>query len=255
MSVATFTALKEEGVKYVIVKLTQGTTYTNPYAKSQIANAQAAGLTVYVYDYVTFTSVSSAQAEADYFAEVAEEYGLDTTTLMIADVEDSSVKNSNVVTYLNAYWEELSSLGYTNHAVYTSYSFDQTYDVSSTVGKSRTWIAAYYYSYWKSTIEGSGYGAWQYTDEYDNTYDGSIDMGLFSSNTTTSSTTTTTTSSTENGEVYSDGYWYLYEGGVMQTAFMELSDGRIVYYDASGHMLYGSQEIDGAYYYFDTSIG
>ena len=71
MSVNTYTNLKNQGVKYVIVKLTQGTTYVNPYAGTQIANAKAAGLTVYAYDYVTFTSTGAAQAEAAYFAAAA----------------------------------------------------------------------------------------------------------------------------------------------------------------------------------------
>ena len=39
MSVNDYTNLKNQGVKYVIVKLTQGTTYVNPYAGTQIANA------------------------------------------------------------------------------------------------------------------------------------------------------------------------------------------------------------------------
>ena len=242
MSVNTYTNLKNQGVKYVIVKLTQGTTYVNPYAGTQIANAKAAGLTVYAYDYVTFTSTGAAQAEAAYFAATARRFGLGKDTLMIADVEDDVVKRGDITSLLNAYWAALSAQGFTNHAVYTGYYFDQQYKVSSTVGKSRTWIAAYYYSYWKNTILNSGYGAWQYTDSF-NGIDGSIDMGLFSSNVA------------KNGESYENGHWYLYQGGVKQTGFMRLTDGRVVYYNGAGQMQYGAQTINGAQYYFSTWNG
>lgn len=242
MSVNTYTNLKNQGVKYVIVKLTQGTTYVNPYAGTQIANAKAAGLTVYAYDYVTFTSTGAAQAEAAYFAAAARRFGLGKDTLMIADVEDDVVKRGDITSLLNAYWAALSAQGFTNHAVYTGYYFDQQYKVSSTVGKSRTWIAAYYYSYWKNTILNSGYGAWQYTDSF-NGIDGSIDMGLFSSNVA------------KNGESYENGHWYLYQGGVKQTGFMRLTDGRVVYYNGAGQMQYGAQTINGAQYYFSTWNG
>ncbi|KGL67454.1 hypothetical protein LX03_01105 [Limosilactobacillus mucosae] len=60
MSVGTYSWLKSLGVKYVIVKLTQGTTYTNPYAQTQINNAKEAGLTVATYDYAVFTDSASA---------------------------------------------------------------------------------------------------------------------------------------------------------------------------------------------------
>ena len=242
MSVNTYTNLKNQGVKYVIVKLTQGTTYVNPYAGTQIANAKAAGLTVYAYDYVTFTSTGAAQAEAAYFAAAARRFGLGKDTLMIADVEDDVVKRGDITSLLNAYWAALSAQGFTNHAVYTGYYFDQQYKVSSTVGKSRTWIAAYYYSYWKNTILNSGYGAWQYTDSF-NGIDGSIDMGLFSSNVA------------KNGESYENGHWYLYQGGVKQTGFMRLTDGRVVYYNGAGQMQYGAQTMNGVQYYFSTWNG
>ncbi|MGJ3962104.1 GH25 family lysozyme, partial [Limosilactobacillus mucosae] len=242
MSVGTYSWLKSLGVKYVIVKLTQGTTYKNPYAQTQINNAKAAGLAVATYDYAVFTDSASAIAEADHYANVASSYGLDGSTLMIADMEDNVTKRSNIAALLNEFWNELSRRGYTNHGVYASYSYDQTYNVSSTVGHSKTWIAAYYYNYWKNTMLNSDYGAWQYTDSF-NGYDGSIDMGMFS------------TYMSLNGEKQENGYWYLYKNGVRQTGFQSLSDGRTVYYNSQGQMQYGEQKINGYWYYFNTSTG
>ena len=242
MSVGTYSWLKSLGVKYVIVKLTQGTTYTNPYAQTQINNAKAAGLAVATYDYAVFTDSASAIAEADHYANVASSYGLDGSTLMIADMEDSVTKRSNIAALLNEFWNELSRRGYTNHGVYASYSYDKTYNVSSTVGHNKTWIAAYYYDYWKNTILNSDYGAWQYTDSF-NGYDGSIDKGMFS------------TYMSLNGEKQENGYWYLYKNGVRQTGFQSFSDGRTVYYNSQGQMQYGEQKINGYWYYFRTDNG
>ena len=242
MSVGTYSWLKSLGVKYVIVKLTQGTTYTNPYAQTQINNAKEADLTVATYDYAVFTDSASAIAEADHYANVASSYGLDGSTLMIADMEDNVTKRSNIAALLNEFWNELSRRGYTNHGVYASYSYDQTYNVSSTVGHSKTWIAAYYYNYWKNTMLNSDYGAWQYTDSF-NGYDGSIDMGMFS------------TYMSLNGEKQENGYWYLYKNGVRQTGFQNLSDGRTVYYNSQGQMKHGEQNINGYWYYFDKASG
>ncbi|MFR0584498.1 GH25 family lysozyme [Limosilactobacillus mucosae] len=242
MSVGTYSWLKSLGVKYVIVKLTQGTTYKNQYAQTQINNAKAAGLTIATYDYAVFTDSASAIAEADHYANVASSYGLDGSTLMIADMEDNVTKRSNIAALLNEFWNELSRRGYTNHGVYASYSYDQTYNVSSTVGHSKTWIAAYYYDRWKNTILNSDYGAWQYTDSF-NGYDGSIDMGMFS------------TYMSLNGEKQENGYWYLYKNGVRQTGFQSLSDGRTVYYNSQGQMQHGEQKINGYWYYFRTDNG
>ena len=50
---ADFNAIKAAGVKTIIIKLTEGTGYTNPYASSQIQMAKSAGLNIAVYHYAT----------------------------------------------------------------------------------------------------------------------------------------------------------------------------------------------------------
>lgn len=51
ISVANFQKMKGYGVTGVVVKLTEATSYTNPYAQSQINNAMAAGMKVSAYHY------------------------------------------------------------------------------------------------------------------------------------------------------------------------------------------------------------
>lgn len=48
----------------MVVKLTEGTGYTNPYASSQISNAQAAGLKVSACHCSHYETAAEAKAEA-----------------------------------------------------------------------------------------------------------------------------------------------------------------------------------------------
>lgn len=58
---------KYTGSKFAIVKITEGTNYTNPNAKGQIASAQANGMLAMAYHFATFgASVSRAKLEAKY---------------------------------------------------------------------------------------------------------------------------------------------------------------------------------------------
>lgn len=61
-----------------------------------------------------------------------------------------------------------------------------------------------------------------------------------------------------NKEVYdpSQGAWYFFgTDGLPTTGIVSLSDGREVYYDADGRMLYGQHYIGGNWYYFDPASG
>lgn len=51
----------------VVVKLTEGDSYINPFAKSQIENAQAVGMKVSVYHYALHNSNSESKKEAKFF--------------------------------------------------------------------------------------------------------------------------------------------------------------------------------------------
>ena len=94
MTQADFNSLKTSGVKSIVVKLTEGTNYTNPYAANQIKMAQNAGLNVAVYHYARLTGANSqsdanslAIQEAAYFAKVDKSFGLSSNIVMIMDCE------------------------------------------------------------------------------------------------------------------------------------------------------------------------
>ena len=186
ISEATFRQYHNQGINNVVVKLSESTSWTNAYAQQQVSRAQAAGMAVSAYHFVRFTTAAQAQQEAQLFARMARACGLGNDTLMIADVERvPQTQYAGIVNNLNVFWQTLSSLGFTNHGVYTGLYYDQQYNVSSTVGKARTWVAMYYYDYSANAarcnyIQSMGYGAWQYTDRWGGSIDGSIDFGMFS---------------------------------------------------------------------------
>lgn len=185
ISEETFRQYHNQGINNVVVKLSESTGWTNGYAQQQVSRAQAAGMTVSAYHFVRFTTAAQAQAEAQLFARTARAVGLGNDTLMIADVESvPQTQYAGIVNNLNVFWQTLSSLGFNNHGVYTGLYYDRQYNVSSTVGKARTWVAMYYYDYSANAarsnyIHSMGYGAWQYTDRWGGSIDGSIDFGMF----------------------------------------------------------------------------
>lgn len=151
LSVADYSALKVQGVSGVVVKLTEGTSYFNPLAPEQIKNAQAAGLKVSVYHYSHFTSVSSAQAEARYFADAAKRLGLSQNIVMVNDIEENKSR-VNVNENMKAWEAEMRRLGYNNLIHYTGASWIDVNNLgysgpikTAEFGISNFWVAQYPY--------------------------------------------------------------------------------------------------------------
>ncbi|AND79156.1 autolysin [Streptococcus pantholopis] len=172
ISTAEFTSLKQQGIEGVVVKLTEGTSYTNPYARAQIANAQAAGIKVSAYHYSHYTTEAQARAEAQYFVSVAQSLGLSNATVMVNDMEESAML-PNINSNVQAWQNEMNRLGYNNVVHYTMASW---LDIrggqvsTSQFGLSNFWIAHYTNGYTylsqeqaKALSYYSNAAAWQYT--------------------------------------------------------------------------------------------
>lgn len=172
ISVAEFKSLKQQGIQGVVVKLTEGTSYINPYAKSQIANAKAAGVKVSAYHYSHYTSAAGAQEEARYFVNVAKAHGLSSSTVMVNDMEESSMLN-NINANVQAWQAEMKRQGYSNLVHYTMASWLDIRGGSVNTGQfglNNFWIAHYAkgYTYMnqeeaKSFNYYANAAAWQYT--------------------------------------------------------------------------------------------
>lgn len=166
ISVDQYKTMKSYGVKGVVVKLTEYTTYINPYAEGQIKNAQAAGLLVSVYHYSWFTSNSGAEKEAAYFAKAAANLKLPKSTIMVNDMEEPQIKGSaNHTNTSVAFANKLKSLGYSNIFHYSSASwFNEGYLNANTLGKKNIWVAAYPYNIVKEQRY-TDYNSWQWSSQ------------------------------------------------------------------------------------------
>ncbi|MCY7022889.1 MULTISPECIES: GBS Bsp-like repeat-containing protein [Streptococcus] len=174
ISVDDYHKLAQQGVGGVVVKLTEGTHYTNPFAESQVRNAQGAGLQVSTYAFSHYTSDEEARAEARYYAAFANRLGLPKNTVMVNDMEDPKMQNG-INQHTQAWADEMRRLGYSNLMYYTSASWLDQNNLrskgpvnTSQFGYSNFWVAQYPSSNLnldgaKSLKYNSGAGAWQFT--------------------------------------------------------------------------------------------
>jgi glucan-binding YG repeat protein len=299
MTQSDFNQLKAQGVKTVIVKLTESTTYINPAAKAQIQMAKNAGLTVAVYHFSHFsesgktaqaTVNNTARAEANFFANVAKQYGLSTSTVMINDAEyvpEDSVGSMPYWDWTVAsqnFADQLKKQGFatTRHYASKAWAVDGVGQMEpSKLGAKNLWIAQYLYGKPSaSNLQNTQFGSWQYTSQMyftgfsrQSPLDVSIDYAdIFAP--ISPPTPNSPYLKVINGETYGflangqkifgqyaiNGHWYLFDKttGIMQTGLQNLStygQNKTVYYGANGQMLYGEQQINGKWYLFKKNYG
>ena len=168
--------LAEKGVNGIVVKLTEGTSYKNPYAASQTQNAQAAGMQVSAYAFSHYTNEAEARAEARYFAEEARRLSFPSSTVMVNDIEDSDMRpNINATT--QAWADEMRRMGFSNLMYYTSASWLDRNNLrtkgpiqTEQFGLENFWVAQYPTSKLsaddaKTLKYNSEAGAWQFTSQ------------------------------------------------------------------------------------------
>ncbi len=168
--------LAEKGVNGIVVKLTEGTSYKNPYAASQTQNAQAAGMQVSAYAFSHYTNEAEARTEARYFAEEAKRLNLPSSTVMVNDIEDSDMRpNINATT--QAWADEMRRMGFSNLMYYTSASWLDRNNLrtkgpiqTEKFGLENFWVAQYPTSKLsaddaKTLKYNSEAGAWQFTSQ------------------------------------------------------------------------------------------
>lgn len=162
LSVNDFNNMKKYGVAGVVVKLTEATSYKNPYAASQVKNAKAAGLKVSAYHYSWFKTDSQARAEADYFANFARSVGLDNSTVMVNDIEEPQIAGkANHTANSIAFENRLKQLGFQSVRHYSSLSWFNGLINANTIGKQKIWVAAYPYTVTNKNYY-TDYSSWQW---------------------------------------------------------------------------------------------
>ena len=163
---AFFKALKNQGVKAVIVKITQGSAdgdaYVNPKAQTQINNARSAGLLVHGYHYARFNGQQDAINEAKWFCQHALAMGLGKESVWAVDAEDGAM-TKNATTDVNAFLQYLIDRGHLNVDVYSMASwFWEKRLIQSELLAKHDWVA----NYGKSQPGVPNVGTWQFTNSF-----------------------------------------------------------------------------------------
>ncbi|MER0122338.1 GBS Bsp-like repeat-containing protein [Streptococcus sp. ZJ100] len=174
LSVSDYRNLLNQGVAGVVVKLTEGTSYLNPFAAEQIRNAQAVGMKISVYHYSHFTDAKSAQEEARYFAAAAQRLGLSKDIAMVNDIEEQKTRN-NINANMKSWEAEMRRLGYSNLVHYAGASWIDVNTLGYTgpiqtdlFGLKNFWVAQYPYNSLdvqqaRTMSMHSSAAAWQFT--------------------------------------------------------------------------------------------
>ncbi|WP_432788155.1 GH25 family lysozyme [Lactiplantibacillus plantarum] len=146
MSTAEYVSMRNEfGVKAVTVKISEGSTYKDRYAASNIANVQAAGLYINGYHFAHYATKAQAIAEADFAGQTAKAAGLPVGAVLATDVESQEANNQSKATNDRnnaAFMSEIQKFGY-RADIYTSGSWANN---KMTIKGKTGWIAGYPFS-------------------------------------------------------------------------------------------------------------
>ena len=174
-------AVKSSGVDYVIIRCgyrgsSTGALIEDPYFKSHIKGAKAAGLKVGVYFFTTAVTEAEAVEEASMCAYLCNGYGLDFPIFM--DCESSpragynGMSASQRTAIIKAFCNTVRSAGY-SAGVYANKTWLSSYMKAGELSGYKIWLAQY-----NSAPTYSGkYDMWQYTSKGSvNGISGYVDM-------------------------------------------------------------------------------
>ncbi|GEO67288.1 GH25 family lysozyme [Levilactobacillus spicheri] len=134
-----FKTKKSQGAISAIVKLTEGTSYLNPRAGAQIANAYKVFGSVGAYHFFH----GRGAAEAAYFLAWVKKFGLDKSTVLAIDVEAGDLPWTTT-TQVNVFLKYLIAHGYKNVVTYGSGSWFTSGRINrSQLVDKHIWVAAY----------------------------------------------------------------------------------------------------------------
>ncbi|MED4726977.1 GH25 family lysozyme [Aneurinibacillus migulanus] len=147
-----------DGVKFVFLKASEGTTYVDRTFKTNAVNARANGIHVGAYHYAKFGSVTEAKAEAQHFLRTVS--GVKMTYPLVLDLEENKKKASKAVLTdaAVAFLGAIEKAGYFA-MIYAGKSFLETQLDEKRLNPYAKWIARY------NSFLGRSADIWQHTDK------------------------------------------------------------------------------------------
>lgn len=159
ISTETFSSMKTRGVKTIIHKLSEGTTYQDPFAKINLETAQKSGMIIHGYHFSRATNMKAAKEEASFAVRCAKIAGLHKGSIIVLDFEANNLgwTINNAIT--KAFAKVVKSAGY-RYDLYTMGSWTNSISINNH-GRAG-WIANY-----PNNATGlklyQHYNAWQWT--------------------------------------------------------------------------------------------
>lgn len=194
MTLDNWTQMRNQyGVKVMVTKLTEGTSYQDPTAQTAIQTAKQAGLYVNGYYFCRYTNIAQAKNEAQFAVKFARQIGLPTNAVVCADIESSQQRGLGTSVNdlaISAMRQVVQSAGY-RFDVYSMASWGDRVVPWKDMG----WIASYPYNLmrdlythghaWQFRSDqyfNGSYGKFDVSQLYDNYYTGGLDKNAVISN-------------------------------------------------------------------------
>lgn len=167
LSVNDFVNIRNQGVKAITTKISEGTWYQDPTAANNIANAQAAGLYVNGYYFAYATDNATAVQEANYASATAQADGLGVGAVLAVDAESSNQMAMGIAMQpVNATAEKQVGIA----GGYRSTTYTMGSHIETTPDGDKSWIANYPYTPTASQDYYSSEHGWQWFNHA--TFDG-----------------------------------------------------------------------------------
>ncbi|WP_244660628.1 SLAP domain-containing protein, partial [Lactobacillus nasalidis] len=206
------TSYSKAGAQFVIVKVSEGTSYRNPNAKAQVASAKANKLLPMAYHFANFgSSTSRAKSEAAYAIASAKAVSLPAGSYLACDWETSSSNSTSGSKSANtsaimAFMAKIKAAGYQPLLYSGAYLLNNAVSTSKVIATypNSLWVAYYTssgridapdFSYFPSM---NGVIIWQFTENWKGlNVDGNISvlpLSISSSSSSSSSSSKTAAS-------------------------------------------------------------
>lgn len=170
----------QAGSQFAIVKVSEGTSYRNPKASSQISTAISNNMMPMAYHFATFSSNSGAAvAEANYAIKAAQTFGLPKGSYIACDYETGQGNNiyggkTPTANAIIAFMDQIKAAGYKPLLYASSSVLRNNIDTNSVIAKypNSLWVASYAisgridnpnFNYFPSM---EGVSIWQFTDNW-----------------------------------------------------------------------------------------
>lgn len=137
-----FKQVKDEGIEIVYIKASEGTSYVDPYLENNYKNAKANNLKIGFYHFLTATTISQAEAEANFFASVIE--GKEVDCKLAMDYEQFYGATKNEINEIGvAFMRRLKQITGKDVIVYSNLNNVKNTFEENVANEGKLWIAYY----------------------------------------------------------------------------------------------------------------